>query len=278
MVKRKKCKPRIIPPQNTQICGCICFCQLIIVLSSVSIIYLTVAIYIPAYRAFQSGYEEKPVMCQTINISMINNCNWASCGEWCLTRTSGFCPQIFATVRQNGTTVKLKNCKTFDTSVCPPIDFATLKKYNCNNGSECSTLHGVFNCSLGHCLNLSQVYDFEGCHYKADGFVVDSDKDNAKLNGYFECKGSKCTKIKKPFSCNRICKENITSSLKNVFITMDDGVHQASCEAAYATTKANGNEEGEPIEPTKFWEEQQNEVLMMSCHRVWYNEGNNTIW
>ncbi|XP_066247293.1 uncharacterized protein Teh4 [Euwallacea similis] len=278
MGKRNKCKPRMIPQQDKRICGCICFCQLVVVLSSVSLIYLTVAIYMPAYRAFRSGFEEKPVMCQTINTSMINNCSWASCGEWCLTRTSGFCPQIHATARQNGTSVMLTKCESFNTSVCPPINFGSLKRYNCNNGTECAVLKGVFNCSLGHCLNLSQIFDFDGCHYKADGFTVDSDKDNAKLNGYFECKGSKCTKIKRVFSCHRICKDNITSEFKNVFITMDDGVHQASCQSAYATTKANGNLEGENIEPTQFWEKHEGEVLMMSCHQVHYNRSNETIW
>ncbi|KAL1493212.1 hypothetical protein ABEB36_011309 [Hypothenemus hampei] len=277
MRRRNKCKPRIIPQQDKRICGCICFCQLVIVLSGVSLIYLTVAIYVPSYRAFRSGFQEKPVMCQTTNTSMINNCSWASCGEWCLTRTSGFCPQIHATARQNGTIVTLVNCTSFNTSECPPINFNTLKRYNCNNGTECALLKGVFNCSLGHCSNLSQIYDFHDCYYKADGFTVDSDKDNAKLNGYFECKGSKCTKIKRVFNCHRICKDNISSEAKNVFITIGDRVHQTRCEAAYATTKANGNDEGEKIEPTQFWKYKKDEVMMISCHTIEHFENNETL-
>lgn len=268
MGRRNKCKPRMIPQQDRRICGCICFCQLIVVFSCVSLIYLTVAIYIPSYRAFRSGFEERPVMCQTINTSMLNNCSWASCGEWCLTKTSGFCPQIHATARQNGTRVQFQNCTTFHTSYCPPVDTNALKKHNCNNGTECSSLKGVFNCSLGHCLNISQIYD---CHYKADGFTVDSDKDNVKLNGFFECKGSKCTKIKRAFSCDRICKDNITSASKNVFITSGNKVHQAFCETASATTLTNGNNEGTEIEPTQFWKRKLNEFFMVSCHTILYH-------
>ncbi|XP_050314228.1 uncharacterized protein LOC126748804 [Anthonomus grandis grandis] len=277
MGRKNKCKPRIIPQQDKTICGCICFCQLVVVLSCVSLIYLTVAIYMPAYRAFRSGFEEKPVMCQTTNTSMSNNCSWASCGEWCLTRTSGFCPQIHSTVRQNGTSVKFVNCTTFSTSICPPIEYKSLKKYNCNNGTECAILKGIFNCSLGHCLNLSQIYDFQDCHYKADGFTVDSDKDNAKLNGYFECKGSKCTKIKKVFSCDRICKDNIISQLRNVFISVEDSIHQAYCDLALASNRAQGRLEGEAIAPTQFWTKQPDEVIMVSCLTVQHNKTDGSI-
>lgn len=277
MGRRHKCKPRIIPQQDKRICGCICFCQLVLVLSCVSLIYLSVAIYTPAIKAFKSGFQEIPVMCQTINTSMINNCSWASCGEWCLTRTSGFCPQIHATARHNGTIVTFTNCSAFSTSVCPPINWKSLKRYNCNNGTECAVLKGVFNCSLGHCSNLSQIYDFQDCHYKADGFTVDSDKDNAKLNGFFECKGSKCTKIKKLFSCDRICKDNITTKDKNLFIHVDDSIHQAQCEFAVASTKANGKIDGEAIEPRQFWKEEPGKIMMVSCYDVEHDHDNHTI-
>ncbi|KAJ8933025.1 hypothetical protein NQ314_014265 [Rhamnusium bicolor] len=245
MGRRNKCKPRMIPQQDKRICGCICFCQLVVVFSCVSLIYLTVAIYIPSYRAFRSGYDERPVMCQTINISTENNCSWASCGEWCLTKTSGFCPQIHTTVRQNGTRVQFLNCINFQTSLCPPVNSEQLKRHNCNNGTECASLKGVFNCSLGHCTNISQIYQ---CHYKADGFTVDSDKDNVKLNGFFECRGAKY-----------------------------NSVHYAYCDSAVATTRANGNEEGTEIEPYQFWNKLPNEVIMVTCHIVNYDANNQTI-
>ncbi|XP_037932855.1 uncharacterized protein LOC119667623 [Teleopsis dalmanni] len=115
---RRKDKPRLIPEQDKRICRAICFCQLTMVLSCVSIVYLSSAIYSPSLKAFKSGFELDPVMCQTVDIQMPNNCPWASCGEWCLTRTSGFCPQIHSVVRRNGTDIQLNNCTRITNTSC----------------------------------------------------------------------------------------------------------------------------------------------------------------
>lgn len=146
-------------------------------------------------------------MCQTVDRQMPNNCPWASCGEWCLTRTSGFCPQIHSVVRRNGTDIQLNNCSRVMNTSCamvstqgslhaqrtyviagqvtqplllvppppsmamapanftiiglpldaqlnlftllPQIDLNRLNKFNCNNGTVCNNIRGVFNCSNG---------------------------------------------------------------------------------------------------------------------------------
>lgn len=72
-------------------------------------------------RAFQSGFEADTVMCQAVNTTMANYCGWASCGEWCLTKTSGFCPQIHATVRRNATDVLFENCTRSSVTHCPQV-------------------------------------------------------------------------------------------------------------------------------------------------------------
>ena len=59
--------------------------------------------------------------------------------------------------------------------------------------------------------------EFFLCHHKADGPTINSAKDNTKLNGFFECHGVHCTKIKKPFSCDRYCSK-ITTSHINVLL------------------------------------------------------------
>lgn len=50
MGRKNKNKSRIIPEQNRRICGSICLCQMIMVFSCVSIVYLSVAIYMPSYK------------------------------------------------------------------------------------------------------------------------------------------------------------------------------------------------------------------------------------
>ncbi|XP_014609379.1 PREDICTED: uncharacterized protein LOC106789566 [Polistes canadensis] len=260
----RKHKRRLIPEQDRRICGSICFCQFTIVISCVALVYLSVAIYMPSHRAFHAGIDPDPVMCQTVNATLVNNCIWASCGEWCLTKTTGFCPQIHATVRQNGTDVIFENCTMFNSISCPKVNLGNLKKYNCNNGSECSTLSGVFNCSLGHCSNMSELML---CHYKADGVFVDSEKDNMKLNGFFSCQNSKCTKIRKPFSCDRYCPKIITKDI-NVYLMQDDNVITAKCSQGLAMNKANGNLPGTRLtEPVKIWDEDDGSIIA-SCLTV----------
>lgn len=89
----------------------------------------------------------------------------------------------------------------------------------------------------------------------ADGFTVDAERDNMKLNGFFFCKGSNCTNIKKPFSCDRYCSK-ITTSLMNTFVMHNNSVTTLDCEAAYALTEANGSSPGLRLEkPVKIWDE-----------------------
>ncbi len=68
-------------------------------------------------------------MCQTINTTIANNCPWASCGEWCLTKTGGFCTQIHATVRRNGTDIQLENCTRIATTACPQVCLTTSRLF-----------------------------------------------------------------------------------------------------------------------------------------------------
>lgn len=223
----------------------------------------------PSHRAFNSGFETVPVTCQSWNTTMQNNCNWASCGEWCLTKTSGFCPQIHVTVRRNGTDVIFEDCTTVTTISCPPPDYTKMKKFNCNNGSECSSLTGLFNCSLGHCANMSQLFL---CTYKTEGAQIDSEKDNAKMNGFFECKESRCTKVKRMNPCDRYCK-HIRTTDANVYLSYEDSVMLAKCDRAVALTECNGTEEGFAIPPEKIWKAAPLEVLLSSCASV-FKEGN----
>lgn len=141
---------------------------------------------------------------------------------------------------------------------------STENDYFGNCGILTNAHRGVFNCSLGHCTNMSEVYQ---CHHKADGLILDSDKENVKLNGFFECRGSRCTKIKRPFACDRFCPPIYTVS-KNVYVTSDDNLYTANCKRVIAFTEANGKEEGREIEPIVIWESNPDDILMMSCHVV----------
>lgn len=99
------------------------YLTLVLFALSLSIIFVVFDHRFPViWRAFQSGFEPEPVMCQTVNMTMANQyCLWASCGEWCLTKTSGFCPQMHATVRRNGTDIRLENCTRITETECKQV-------------------------------------------------------------------------------------------------------------------------------------------------------------
>ncbi|OXU22970.1 hypothetical protein TSAR_008957 [Trichomalopsis sarcophagae] len=260
----RKYKPRSIPEQDRKLCGSICVCQFTIVISCVALVYLSVAIYMPSHRAFNAGIDPDPVMCQTVNATLVNQCTWASCGEWCLTKTTGFCPQIYSSVRRNGSDLVFENCTRIGSVACPMVNVAAVKRYNCNNGSECGMLTGVFECKLGHCSNLSEVMQ---CHDHPDGVVVDAEKDNMKLNGNFRCVNSRCTRIKHHFSCDRYCPKMSTTGA-NVFLMQGDNVYTAACSRALALNKANGNKPGERLsKPVEVWKK-GDDAIIASCFAV----------
>jgi hypothetical protein len=141
------------------------------------------------------------------------------------------------------------------------VDTAALKKYNCNNGSECGSLTGLFNCSLGHCANWSDAYQ---CQYRADGITLDSERDNVKMSGFFDCRKSRCVEIKQQLTCDRYCNKIATTNA-NVFVLYDDFVYSGDCMKASALTRANGTNPGIRIEPTQIWHKEDKKVLFASC-------------
>ena len=56
------------------VCCSLCLCMACAVLSSVSLVYLTFIVYMPAKRELLSGLLEVPVMCTTINMVETDQC------------------------------------------------------------------------------------------------------------------------------------------------------------------------------------------------------------
>ena len=104
------------------ICGSLCLCLALAVLSAVAMVYLTVIIYIPSQKEMMSGIGELSVMCTTVERrkihSDIEECRWASCSEWCLSKGGGDCTQLIVNVRANGTDVELEGCDPASEKEC----------------------------------------------------------------------------------------------------------------------------------------------------------------
>lgn len=113
----------------------------------------------------------------------------------------------------------------------------------------------------GHCANYSELFE---CHFTADGIIVDAERDNMKLNGFFYCRGSNCTQIKKPFPCDRYCSKITTSSM-TIFVMHNNSLTTMDCDAAHALTESRGSELGLRIDPpVKIWDETMG-YLLTNC-------------
>lgn len=259
MAKKKKIpvEDLVVPPQNQRICGTICICQMTFVLSSVAIVYLTVAIYMPSTRAIKSGISEVPVMCTTTRALQTENCEWGSCGEWCLSKTSGACTQIFVNLRNNGSNLVFANCTNSVNKTCYGIDQENAKKARCI-ADECKNLTGTFNCTAGMCLNITDA--FECIFHNTDSPMKCSGRRGKitciDIDGLFACIRGTCRKIRPPYNCDRRCIDFPTRN-KNLILISGDKVYLSQCESAFdAETKA------------EVWNEEQDNVLMASCYII----------
>lgn len=103
------------------------------------------------------------------------------------------------------------------------------------------------------------------CLYHADGITIDAERDNMKLNGFFDCKKSRCTKLNKtPTRCDRYCPK-VTTTAVNVLIMVDDSLVTAECDVGFAYNEARGNQPGIRLEERKqIWNENDG-IIMASC-------------
>ncbi|XP_018320602.1 uncharacterized protein LOC108733790 [Agrilus planipennis] len=247
----------IIPPQDNRICGTICLCQMTLVLSSVAIVYLTVAIYVPSTRAFKSGIGENPVMCTTTRALTVENCDWGSCGEWCLSKTSGACTQIFVNLRLNGSTFLLVNCTNTANKTCYGIDQENAKKSRCIK-DECKNLTGTFNCTAGTCINITDAFE---CIFKDTDPPLKCSGRRGKItckeiDGLYNCNRGICARIRTPYNCDRRCVD-IPTRNKNVIMLSGDKVYLSQCQRALEF------ENGEEV-----WNESQENIMMASCYNI----------
>ncbi|XP_063238314.1 uncharacterized protein LOC134539892 [Bacillus rossius redtenbacheri] len=249
----------IIPPQDNRICGTICVCQMTAVLSSVALVYLTVAVYMPTLRAFQSGVSEVPAMCTTTRAWHRDACDWATCGEWCLSKSSGACVQIYVNLRRNGTDMLFQNCTNTATKVCYGIDQENAKRSRCI-ADECRNLTGTFNCTAGTCINITDAFE---CVFKNTEPPLKCSGRRGKitcieLDGLQNCHRGTCEKIRTPYNCDRRCVD-IPTRNKNVILLSGDKVYLSQCQRAIAETPGGTKE---------VWTEDQDNILMASCYTI----------
>ncbi|XP_050519739.1 uncharacterized protein LOC126893499 [Daktulosphaira vitifoliae] len=264
----------VVPPQDTRICGTICVCQMTAVLSSVAIVYLTVAIYMPTMREFQSGISENPVICTTIRNVTSQKCDWSSCSEWCLSKPGGGCAQIYVNIRNNGSTLLFQKCSDVFNKTCFGIDPENAKKYTCIR-DECKWLTGTFNCTDGVCINITDAFR---CEFRnTESPPLKCNQHRGKINcmaisGLNNCVRGECSRILKPYNCDRRCVD-IPTRNKNVIVLSGDRTFLSQCETAAHLPGYTDNDAVPPSDSSislrkEIWTEEQGQVLLTSCMNI----------
>uniref|UniRef100_A0A1B0DH49 Uncharacterized protein n=1 Tax=Phlebotomus papatasi TaxID=29031 RepID=A0A1B0DH49_PHLPP len=228
-----------------------------LVLSSVALVYLTVAIYMPSTRAFNSGINEVPVMCTTTRAVNKDACEWGSCGEWCLSKTSGACIQIYVNLRNNGSSLTLANCTNSANKTCYGIDQENSKKARCI-ADECKNLTGTFNCTAGACINITDAFE---CVFASTDPPLKCSGRRGKItcieiSGLFTCNRGTCRKIRTPYNCDRRCVD-IPTRNKNIVLLSGDKVYLSQCQSAI-----------DKATQTEVWNEEEDNVMMASCYNI----------
>lgn len=121
----------------------------------------------------------------------------------------------------------------------------------------------LFHILKGHCRNVSENFL---CIYHADGINIDAERDNMKLNGFFDCKKSRCVKLNKaPTRCDRYCPK-VTTTAVNVLLMVDDSLVTAECDNGFAYNEARGNQPGIRLTDRKqIWNENDG-ILLANCY------------
>ena len=123
-------KRRIMEGPERVVCCTLCLCMAVAVFSSVALVYLTALVYMPAKREISSGLSDLPVMCTTVQRIDTDDCDWYSCGEWCLSKSS-HCTKLWAQVRKNGTDVLFKGCSNIEDITCQVFLILAFSAYFC---------------------------------------------------------------------------------------------------------------------------------------------------
>ncbi|KAG5668451.1 hypothetical protein PVAND_016391 [Polypedilum vanderplanki] len=266
-IKRKKSVKeveKLIPEQDRFICGTICVCQMILMFSCAAMIYLTVAIHVPAYKAFNSGIEAEPVMCVTTNNDTNKKCLATTCKEWCFNKGEGPCNQINVTIRHSGSALNFLECKNFSHIHCNTLDVENTKTYKCIL-KQCYNISGTFNCTNGLCQDISNFFK---CKFRAQNKKLNCSAERGhficmEMNGIVYCRNGFCLYADKIHGCKRKCKNLITAE-RNVVLISGDDAYGAICSSSIEVTNK-----------TQIWNATENKILMASCYKVRYAKKSN---
>lgn len=271
-----------------QICFGICICQMIAILSGVSLLYLAVIVIIPSKNELAMGFKTTPIMCTTVesvDLARVegkpedNACTWTTCGEWCLSKGSGTCMQIHVMVRNNGSKVNFRDCVDISDKNCSALNVTNTRNYNCKKG-ECKDITGLFNCT--------KDIEYNNCKEITPAFVCHTNKINPKtieclekceepLDGVYLCKAGKCQGLKDVkhylHDCERKCT-NLEMRERNVVIFSRERLVATACTSMDSPDNiTSASIEG--VSSTQEWRDKR-QAIFIFCSYVKKENGKTT--
>lgn len=268
--------------QEKKICCGIMLCQMTAILSGVAMLYLAVIVVLPSRKELEAGFHKKPIMCTTVKADDITaggkkvSCEWSTCGEWCLSKSSTPCMQIFVMARNNGSSVKFSTCFDIQDEECSALDANLTLEWKCKLG-ECKELTGTYNCTKeGHniCREITPAYDCSGRgsrNINKKSIVCTEEKCKERLGGVYSCVKGICNRLDhiKYYwrDCQRKCS-NLRLTDVNVVIFSTERLITTKCMKIHSPDNNTISE----LNTLSDWEEKR-KVLFIYCTYYYKTNG-----
>lgn len=256
--------------QEKKICCGIMFCQMTAILSGVSMLYLAVIVVSPAREELKAGYHRNPIMCTTVKAEDIAaggkkvECDWSTCGEWCLSKSSTPCMQIYVMARNNGSAVKFSTCFDIKNNSCSALDANLTLVKKCKLG-ECKELSGLYTCSKDGdnlCREITPAFTCAGISLNPE-IITCTEKCEERLNGVYYCDEGACNKLDQVKhywkDCQRKCADLILSDV-NVVMFSTEQLITTKCMSVHS----NDNNSISDLNSLSEWKENK-KALFIYC-------------
>ncbi|KAK8737378.1 hypothetical protein OTU49_004453 [Cherax quadricarinatus] len=263
-----------------QICLGICVCQLVAILSGVSLLYLAVIVIIPSKDELGMGFHRTPIMCTTVEAKDIASgskklsCDWSTCGEWCLSKGSGKCMQIHVMVRNNGSKVNFRDCVDIADDNCSALDVNATQVWYCKKG-QCKDLTGLYYCTKDDdngCSNLTPAFICHSRKVERTPIKCTEEKCEERLNGVYSCKAGTCHHLKEIHKYWRDCERKCTKlemRERNVVIFSRERLVATACSSMDSpdNNTLNTTANIEAVSSSQEWRDKK-QVLLIFCSYV----------
>lgn len=261
---------------------------MVAILSGVALLYLSMIVVVPSMRELEQEFMTTPIMCKTLLTEDLarkpskpespTSCDWTTCGEWCLSKGSGTCVQIYVMARRNGSKVTFRDCVDISDNNCSALNVTKTRNYKCKKG-ECTDISGLFNCT--------KDLENNDCKEITPAFVCNNRRINPKtieclekcsdpLEGVYSCRNGKCQGLEKVkdymTGCERKCT-NLEMRERNVIIFSRERLVATACRAMDST--GNSSAAIEEVSNSQEWRDKR-QAIFLFCSYVKIVKGNKT--